>query len=555
MSKPDITTMITGTVGVQNLTNNARVNIGAHKKLTAGADVALAASVTEQNALLAGKWQFIPDIFTNDAGQNGLGASVGVQNAANKSEVRVNNGVGISAGSGAIAMQTANDIINTSLVMGGARTSSLGITGMVNYVGGSSAAETLLDDDVSLSAAKKLRLAAANDTVLTAVTGDFGYSKDSSVGVSTSVIDYNVKTLAQLRNLEDTDSAGKGSITTSALEVNAHTDGIINNFALAGVASKSSNVNKDAGGVGTSTSDGKAKEGVEKAEVKAEEKKDDSTSGGSDKKDDSKKLEESVIKVDAAGSVAWNYVKDETDASIDNVQIELLRPAGANKTTGVDIMAEDSSYIGAYSGAAALSKFGFAAEEGSSTKFQGMLSGAIAVNDVYKSTTSALRRAELNNADNVTNLAQNSGAQAAAGLAMGVELGKRAGSVDINLGGSGSANYVDSTVQAELTGNVMKNGALNVSNVAYDKDVQAGGGINFEFSRGNAAAGAAISISDVDNKISAIMKDNTIGTQDKLAGSISNLALSNLVQVGTATSIGVLVGNKSYFMGDVAIGQ
>lgn len=570
MSKPDITTMITGTVGVQNLTNNARVNIGAHKKLTAWKDVALAASVTEQNALLVGKWQFIPDIFTNDAGQNGLGASVGVQNAANKSEVRVNNGVGISAGSsGDIAMQTANDIINTSLVMGGARTSSLGITGMVNYVGGSSAAETLLDDDVSLSTDQKLRLAAANDTVLTAVTGDFGYSKDSSVGVSTSVIDYNVKTLAQLRNLEGTDSAGKGSITTSALEVDAHTDGIINNFALAGVASKSSNVNKDAGGVSTSTSDGKAKEGVEKAEVKAEEKKDDSTSGGSDKKDDkvqatlraggsdkkddSKKLEESVIKVDAAGSVAWNYVKDETDASIDNVQIELLRPAGANKTTGVDIMAEDSSYIGAYSGAAALSKFGFAAEEGSSTKFQGMLSGAIAVNDVYKSTTSALRRAELNNADNVTNLAQNSGAQAAAGLAMGVELGKRAGSVDINLGGSGSANYVDSTVQAELSGNVMKNGALNVSNVAYDKDVQAGGGINFEFSRGNAAAGAAISISDVDNKISAIMKDNTIGTQKILAGSISNLALSNLVQVGTATSIGVLVGNKSYFMGDVAI--
>ncbi len=591
MSKPDITTMITGTIGVQNLANNARVNIGAHKKLTAWKDVALAASVTEQNALLAGKWQFIPDIFTNDAGQNGLGASVGVQNAANKSEVRVNNGVGISAGSGAIAMQTANDIINTSLVMGGARTSSLGITGMVNYVGGSSAAETLLDDDVSLSAAQKLRLAAANDTVLTAVTGDFGYSKDSSVGVSTSVIDYNVKTLAQLRNLESTDSAGKGSITTSALEVDAHTDGIINNFALAGVASKSSNVNKDAGGVSTSTSDGKAKEGVEKAEVKAEEKKDDSTSGGSDKKDDtnaggndknddkvqstlragdsdkkddtgaggsdkkddSKKLEESVIKVDAAGSVAWNYVKDETDASIDNVQIELQRPAGANKTTGVDIMAEDSSYIGAYSGAAALSKFGFAAEDGSSTKFQGMLSGAIAVNDVYKSTTSALRRAELNNADNVTNMAQNSGAQAAAGLAMGVELGKRAGSVDINLGGSGSANYVDSTVQADMTGNVMKNGALNVSNVAYDKDVQAGGGINFEFSRGNAAAGAAISISDVDNKISAVMKDNTIGTQDKLAGSISNLALSNLVQVGTATSIGVLVGNKSYFMGDVAI--
>ena len=63
---------------------------------------------------------------------------------------------------------------------------------------------------------------------------------------------------SQLRNLEGTDSEGKGSITASALEVDAHTDGIINNFALAGVASKSSNVNKDAGGVSTSTSDGKA---------------------------------------------------------------------------------------------------------------------------------------------------------------------------------------------------------------------------------------------------------------------------------------------------------
>lgn len=282
--------------------------------------------------------------------------------------------------------------------------------------------------------------------MLTAVTGDFGYSQGSSVGVSTSVIDYNVKTLAQLRNLEGTDSAGKGSITASALEVNAHTDGVINNFALAGVASKSSNVNKDAGGVSTSTSDGKAKEGVEKAEVKAEEKKDDTSAGGSDKNDDkvqgtlraggdkkndSKKLEESVIKVDAAGSVAWNYVKDETDASIDNVQIELLRPAGTDKTTSVAIAAEDSSYIGAYSGSAALSKFGFAGEKASSTKFEGMLSGAIAVNDVHKSTTSALRRAEFNNADNVTNLAQNSGAQAAAGLAMGVELGKRAGWISI----------------------------------------------------------------------------------------------------------------------------
>ena len=540
-TNPDVTLMATGAFGMQNINNKAKVNIGAHRKLEAGADIALHASVTEQNALLAGKWQLIPDVFTTDAGQNGLGGTVGVQNAVNNSEVIVNDGVTITAGAGDIVLTTKNNIINTALVMGGAMTSGIGVTGMVNYVGGESGAQTLVDDDVVLSAAKKLQLAADNDTVLTAITGDFNYSNATAVGVGTSVMDYNVKTLAQLRNLEEVDTAGKGSITANAVDIAAHTDGVLNSFALAGSVSKSVNQNKDAGGVEASTSAGKAKDSVEKADVQADNKK----------KAGSKKADESVIKVGAAGSVAWNYVKDETSASLDNVDIALTRPAGNDKTTGVSIAAEDSSYIGAYSGAAALSKVGLAGKD--ATKFQSSLSGAVAVNDVYKTTTSSLNNTKLTNADNVVSMAQNSGAQAAAGLAMGVELGKRAGGVDINLGGSGSANYVDSVVQSAMTNNEMSGGAMNVGNVAYDKDVQVGGGINFEFARGNAAAGAAISINDVDNKITAVMSGNTLGAEDAEAGIVTNLALSNLVQVGTAVSVGALVGDKAYFIGDVAV--
>ena len=98
----------------------------------------------------------------------------------------------------------------------------------------------------------------------------------------------------------------------------------------------------------------------------------------------------------------------------------------------------------------------------------------------------------------------------------------------------------------------MSEGALNVNNTAYDKDVQVGGGVAFELAKGSAAAGAAISINDVDNSILARMEGNTIGSGSALAGSVNNLAVSNLVQVGTATSVGVLM-NDGYLMGDVAI--
>ena len=107
---------------------------------------------------------------------------------------------------------------------------------------------------------------------------------------------------------------------------------------------------------------------------------------------------DSTIKVDAAGSVSWNYVADETKATLDNVNISLTRPnGGSDMTTGVSVMAEDSSYIGSYSGAAAISKIGAA----DTSKFQASLSGAIAVNDLYKTTESSLKHATITNADNV----------------------------------------------------------------------------------------------------------------------------------------------------------
>ena len=75
------TAMATGTVGIQNLDNNATVKVGPHAIITAGNEklVKLDASSIEQSFLMAGKWAFLPDIYTTDAGAYGIGGTVGVQ--------------------------------------------------------------------------------------------------------------------------------------------------------------------------------------------------------------------------------------------------------------------------------------------------------------------------------------------------------------------------------------------------------------------------------------------------------------------------------------------
>ncbi|MGM9519940.1 MAG: hypothetical protein ACI3WS_04600, partial [Phascolarctobacterium sp.] len=609
----DAANVATAAIGVQYLENNAKVNIGANRSIVGGNDkaVKLNAKVIEQDANLIGKWSFIPDMFNTNAGSTGIGGSVNVQTAYNTGEVIVNKGVNISAGD--INIATDNDVVNIGLVMGGAKTSSLGITGMANYMGGNSHAQTLVDDDVNLTARKiwgtiteqdasgqdvtrqdyvskgEVDITADNNVVLVNLVGDVGESAGSSVGVSLGVTDYNIKTLAQLQNLEANDTSGKGSISANSVNVNAHTDGVINNLTVAGSmsSSKTENANKDAGGTEMKTEGGKgqagvAKEGQElKADTKTSNAEDESSSnnnnnggessgnnntengailtaeqgdtpGASDKKPAAAEKKEASFRVDLAGSVSWNYVVDETKAGLDNVDITLTRPeSGNDKTTGVSVLAEDSSYIGSYSGAAAISKIGVS----DTTKFQGSLSGAVAVNDLDKTTQAILKDTIISDADNVNNKAQNSGAQVAVGLSMGLEVGQRSNGVSINLGGSGSANYVDSMVDATMSGNTITGTgdcSLNVNNTAYDKDIQVGGGVTFELAKGSAAVGAAISINDVDNDIKAVMEGNTIGAFGNRAGSVNNLAVSNLVQVGTATSVGVLM-NSGYAMADVAI--
>ena len=593
------TAMATGTVGIQNLDNNATVKVGPHAIITASNEklVQLNASSIEQSFLMAGKWAFLPDIYTTDAGAYGIGGTVGVQNASSDSLVQVMNGVQINAG--AIDLVTKNDVLNMGLVMGGARTSSLGITGMLIYQGGDSSAQTLVDDDARLTALQKkvalttvnadksttseeyegVNLSADNNTIVIGIAGDLSSSKVSSVGVSTSVVDYNVKSLAVMENQEAQDTDGKGLIKASDVQVAAHTGGVINSLSVAGNQDQqTTNTNKQAGGASASTSGGKGAQGVENIQAKATDKTSttDTTNNTNTANNNSNNTNTNpqtpppntnpqtpqagtknpVVELKAAGSVSVNYIVDETRAAIDNVNIEMLRPtSGSDMTTNVILKAEDDSYIGAYSGAGALTKQGVDFKHDS--KFSSLINGAVAFNEINKTTSATLQNSKVTNVDNVLNQSQNSGAQVALGLALGVDLAERMNNVSVNLGASGSFNFVNSTVQSVLDGDEISGssaGSLNVNNTAYDKDVQVAGGANAQYA-GSAAVGASVAVNEATNNIVARMKNTSIGSQNVLAGSVNNLAVSNLVQVGGAISVGVTTkGNgNTYAVGDVAV--
>lgn len=587
----DVTAVLTGSVGVQNLHNTANINIGANTVLNAGSKGAanIAANVVETNVMAIGKINAFPYIIIDptpiENAKNGIGGTVGVQNAYNNSKVKIMNGVTIDAGS--IDIATKNDVLNIGIGIAGSQTSKLGLTGMVSYLGGESHAETLVDDDVSFAARKKVEkvtkakddgstenkdevtssgavnISSANATNVINLVGDWNSSEVSSIGASVGVISYDIHSIAELTNQElnadgtsaEADAAAKGSIRANSVNVNALTDGTINTFTVAGVKNSSENANQQAGGANAAAGGGAGAiaGGVQNAQVNG------GNAGG----------QEATIKLNAVGSVSWNYVVDETKATLDNVNIDLTKANVAADVTdetlkndvsaSVKVEAEDASYIGAYSGAMALNKLG----NGDNSKFQGTLAGAVGVNDLKKTTTATLKNTAITRFTSdvgvdVLNYAHNSGAQVATGLSLGLETGKRSGGIAINLAASGSANYIDSTVHADMLKNAIVGGNTVVDNVAYDQDVQVAGGVTTQVTKSTASAGAAVTVNDVKNDIKAAMKDNQIGSNTGenvlRAVEVHNIAASKLTQVGTAISVGVATG-KSYADLNVAVAK
>lgn len=581
---------ISGSVGVENLKNNAAVNVGTNAqvvealadtdKLAAnGGGLSISASSSDTNTMTIGKFG------KTDEGDStvGVGGSVGISNIKTNSNINVNDGVTLR-GDMAVSLNTSNTAINTSIVNGGVKAGTLGLSGMVNYMAGESNAKTLVDDDANIITGGAVSLGASDNSLITNETGSFNSSAGIGIGASVGIISYDVHSLAQVNNL-DGDSKHDGGIYGGSLAVNAINMGAINNLSIAGVSSQEKTAepntqdgdNDERQGVNTSVrgtdfegnrsdnpadrislnrlqggADGLTESAPPTTPGEGSSGSGDEAGPASDQETQEQESANSAFKVSVAGSVSINDISNKTIASIEGTQVNIT-PIPEAFDGSVSFVASDNTVIGAYGGAMALTKAGI--KDGDSA-FSGTLSGAVAINDVSKNTKALIDSSAINGATAVKNAAENMGLQIATGVGLGIEKGNRESAAGFDMVGSVSLNKVKSDVEAKINKATIASaaGTPSVTNVAYDKDIQIGGGVAVDFAKSAAALGAAVTVNNVTNNIKATISDSSIGTGAAYAGAINNLAVSKLIQTGTALSVGISTGSShTYFSGNGAV--
>ncbi len=538
---------LAGSININSIKNNAQVIVGkgatieasvtdANNKVTKG-ELDISAAAKQHDVALNGKTKyFIPTISNTGGGATAIGGSVGVHDADVNSLVVVGEGSKLSAND--VSLKAENDLQHTAITFGGGKATNQGITGMFAYMEGQSNSIISVDDEASISAANKVALAANNNTTISNIIFDRTSAGGTAMGASIGIVDYKVNNIAAVADndsdakdenrdevsnlrqlvyeqLSGKDKAGaqteglnahlgakaaklQGNVTADELAINAETSGTITGVSVAGTTSGANQM----GSVGASGSGGKGF-----------------------------KL---PAQLSGAGSGSVNLVQGNTAALLEGVQVK-----AADKQNTVSVSAADKSMIGAYSGAAALKKQG----AGNSSKFGGTLAGAVAYNGVKTGVTAQIKDAVITDAQSITNLAAREGAVVAAGLALGVDTATTGGATSVNAGVSASVNEINSGTHAVMNNvtTVNTKGKTAVNNIAQSKDVQVAGGITAQYAKGGGIGiGAAVSSLHAANDIQSRITNSDLNN----VGTLKAYAQTDLVQVGTVLSAGVIQGQN-----------
>lgn len=538
---------LAGSININSIKNNAQVIVGKgatieasvtddDNKVTKG-ELDISAAAKQHDVALNGKTKyFIPTISNTGGGATAIGGSVGVHDADVNSLVVLGEGTRLSAND--VSLKAKNDLQHTAITFGGGKAANQGITGMFAYMEGQSNSIISVDDEASISAAQKAALDANNNTTISNIIFDRTSAGGTAMGASIGIVDYKVNNIAavsdndsdakdekrdevsDLRQLVYEQLAGKddagaqteglnthlgtkaaqlqGSVAADELAINAETSGTITGVSVAGITSGANQT----GSVGASGSGGKGF-----------------------------KL---PAQLSGAGSGSVNLVQGNTAALLEGVQVK-----AADEQNTVSVSAADKSMIGAYSGAAALKKQG----AGNSSKFGGTLAGAVAYNGVKTGVTAQIKDVAITDAQSITNLVAREGAVVAAGLALGVDTATTGGATSVNAGVSASVNEINSGTHAVMN-NVTTNNAKGktaVNNIAQSKDIQVAGGITAQYAKGGGIGiGAAVSSLHAANDIQSRITNSGLNN----VGTLKAYAQTDLVQVGTVLSAGVIQGQN-----------
>lgn len=261
-----------------------------------------------------------------------------------------------------------------------------------------------------------------------------------------------------------------------------------------------------------------------------------------------------LFTISGAGSSSVNLIDGASTALLDGAKITLEKDNAGNAGK-LNVSAEDSSFIGAWSGAAAISWKTFMTEQNWNNKSVA-LAGTVGVNMVNTDVASIISNSTINNAGSITNTADKSGALVAAGLGMAVEKGGAGGGNNYGGAASVSVNIAENDIYAVMQGNTV-NDADNtektvLTNAAYDNDVQVTGGINASIALGGQqglSVGGTVTYAELTNNVQSAIVGGTYNNM----GTVDVSAVTDITQVGAAVGVAAATGTeKNYGIDGVA---
>ena len=535
----------------------SHVTVGKHASLTAGNALNLKAEEVVKDVNITGKNK----VWKNDAeavGGVGIGGSVNYQNFDTDTLVKVDKGAALTAGD--MELVSSSDIFHTGVMLSAGKAEGSAISGMLAMTDSDSKNQTLVDKDAVLKAGKdagknhqgSIAITGYNDTnVNNAILSLSAGSGAAAAGIAAAINKVDVVNRAAVENIDAADDDEKsGSIEASKLGVSAETTGLINTISVAGGVTASSKdpekaeadkgpLDKLGDGFGklsgiTDTINGKINQVSNKVQdVIGTVNGAGASQGGTLGSVPTKSETAPSFALAGAGSVSLNMVSDDTQAIIDGANVKL-----ENDGT-LEAGARDTSFVGAFSGGAAISM-----RKGQSQATSAAFSGAVGVNKIDNTIGAVVKNSTITGLKNMKVTALSGSTSVAAGTGLSLTKNSQPGN-NFAGGASVSVNLIDKDVTALAENNtvsgVSADGKADVKLTAYESDLQVTGGVNANVATGGGTAvGGSITVADIDNNLDARIHGGSY-TNIHTADAESLLATR---QITAAISTGVAVGGN-----------
>lgn len=488
---------------------------------------------------------------------------------------------------------------------------SLTATGRDQYNPESQNENNSTSDTITGSSDGSVNITAHNNTVLTNIAGGGAIGgENAGIGASVAITDYDVYNMAGIVNNDAGVSANTGEVPENETEdqkrervqneniaklqeltktqsgltddeyanlfgsaentienagINAHdvnanvlTDGTINTVTIAGSAVTGSDYDKP--GIGDKfdnfkkNMENRVENGITKIDTAVQNKYNGTmkspnlkpTNMGARNPNAGQKRPSFTIS--GAGSSSVNLIDGASTALLDGAKITLVEDNASNAGK-LNVSAADSSFIGAWSGAAAISWKTFMTDQNWSNKSVGF-AGTVGVNMVNTDVASIICNSTINNAGSITNTADKSGALVAAGLGMAVEKGGAGGGNNYGGAASVSVNIAENDIYAVMQNNTV-NAAENtektvLTNTAYDNDVQVTGGINASIALGGqqgVSVGGTVTYAELTNNVQSAIVGGTYNNM----GTVDVSAATDITQVGAAVGVAAATGTENNY--------